>query len=148
MSTAPNGLSSVVPDLPQLRFQAVHSSDVGDAFRRALISDARGPFNVAADPVLGPGALAETLRAWRVPMPAGVLRLGADLTYRMHLQPVEPGWLDMALQVPLMDTGRIRNELGWTESRDGVSALRELLDGIGTGGDMPTPPLAARYSAE
>lgn len=141
-------LLPVVPDLPQLRFQAVHSLDVGDAFRRALISDAHGAFNVAADPVIGPPELGEVLRAWRVPMPAGVLRLGADLTYRMHLQPVEPGWLDMALQVPLMDTGRIRRELGWTESRDGVSALRELLDGMGAGGDLPTPPLAARYSSE
>jgi nucleoside-diphosphate-sugar epimerase len=141
-------LLPVVPDLPELRFQAVHSVDVGDAFRRAVLSDSRGAFNVAAEPVIAPRELAELLRAWRVPMPAGILRLGADLTYRLHLQPVEPGWLDMALQVPLMDTARIRQELGWTESRDGVSALRELLDGMGAGTDLPTPPLAARYSQE
>jgi UDP-glucose 4-epimerase len=28
----------VVPDTPRLRFQAVHSSDVGDAYRRAIVS--------------------------------------------------------------------------------------------------------------
>jgi nucleoside-diphosphate-sugar epimerase len=140
-------LLPIVPDLPRLRFQAVHSLDVGDAFRRALLSDARGAFNVAAEPVLGPSELAGVFDARRVRLPAALLRAGADLSYRLHLQPVEPGWLDMALQVPLMDTSRARTELGWSESRDAVSCLRELLDGIGSGADFPTPPLKARYSA-
>jgi nucleoside-diphosphate-sugar epimerase len=46
-----------VPDTPRLRFQAVHSRDVGDAYRLAVVSDARGAFNVAADPVLDPAEL-------------------------------------------------------------------------------------------
>ena len=40
------GLIPFVPDTPRLRFQAVHSLDVGDAY----LSDARGAFNLAADP--------------------------------------------------------------------------------------------------
>ena len=42
-----------------------------------------------------------------------VLRAGAALSYRLHLQPAEPGWLDMGLELPLMDTTRAREELGW-----------------------------------
>ena len=43
-------LLPVVPDLPRLRFQAVHSLDVGHAYRLAIVSpDARGAFNVAAE---------------------------------------------------------------------------------------------------
>lgn len=139
-------LLPVVPDLARLRFQAVHSRDVGDAFRRAALADVRGAFNIAADPVIGPAELGDVLNARPVPMPAWLLRSGADLSYRLHLQPVEPGWLDMALQVPLMDTSRARLELGWTESKDGVSCLRELIDGIGRATDFATPPLAARHS--
>lgn len=141
-------LLPVVPKLPQLRFQAVHSLDVGDAFRRAVVADARGAFNVAAEPVLDAAALATALRARAVPMPARVLRAGAALTYRLHLQPVEPGWLDLALKVPLLDTARVRRELGWQERCDALGALRELLDGMGSGADLPTPPLAARYSSD
>jgi nucleoside-diphosphate-sugar epimerase len=137
-------LVPVVPDLPRLRFQAVHSLDVGDAFRRALVSDARGAFNLAAEPVLGSGELAEVMGARRVRLPAAVLRHGADLTYRLHLQPSEKGWVDMALGVPLMSSARARTELGWQPSRTSVDALRELIDGIGEGSDFPTPPLAAR----
>jgi len=44
----------VVPDTPRLRFQAVHTLDVADAYRRAIVGQARGPFNLAAEPVLDP----------------------------------------------------------------------------------------------
>lgn len=44
------GLIPTVPDVPGLRFQAVHSLDVGDAYRRAVLKDIRGPFNLAAEP--------------------------------------------------------------------------------------------------
>jgi UDP-glucose 4-epimerase len=41
-----------VPDLPRLRFQITHSDDVADAYRRSIVGDARGAFNIAAEPVL------------------------------------------------------------------------------------------------
>src|SRR3954453_10797670 len=55
-------LIPVVPAVPRLRFQAVHSLDVGDAYRRAIFSEASGAFNIAADPVLDPDHLGEVLR--------------------------------------------------------------------------------------
>src|SRR3954462_8246033 len=56
------GLIPFVPDVERLRFQAVHSLDVGDAYRLAVVrDDARGAYNVAADPVLDPDRLAELL---------------------------------------------------------------------------------------
>lgn len=65
-------LIAVVPDVARLRFQAVHSLDVGDAYRRALLADdADGAFNVAAEPVLDPQTLAAALGARRVPLRGG-----------------------------------------------------------------------------
>ncbi len=60
----------VVPDLASLRFQAVHSHDVAEAYRLALHADVGGAFNVAAEPVLDPAELARLLGARRVPVPA------------------------------------------------------------------------------
>ena len=54
---------------------------------------------------------------------------------------LEPGWVDMALGVPLMDTRRAREELGWKPRRDAGDALRELLEGIAEGAGLDTPPL-------
>ena len=67
-------LIPVVPDVPRLRFQAVHSLDVGEAYRLAVVGDARGAFNVAAEPVIDPEVLGELLGARRVPVRGGVLR--------------------------------------------------------------------------
>jgi UDP-glucose 4-epimerase len=135
-------LIPVVPRVERLVFQAVHSQDVGDAYRLAVLADARGAFNVAAEPVLDPDELAQTLDARAVPLPPAVLRGGAALTFRLRLQPSEPGWVDMALAVPVMETGRARRELGWEPRRTATDALLELLAGMREGGDIDTPPLA------
>ncbi len=131
-----------VPDVPRLRFQAVHSRDVGDAYRAAVMSDVRGAFNLAADPPLGPEELAELLGARRIRLRPTVLRGAAALSYALHLQPTEPGWVDMALAVPLIDSARARSELGWKPRHNATNALRELIGGMRGGRDYPTPPLA------
>ena len=134
-------LIPLVPALERLRFQAVHSFDVGDAYRLAVTSHARGAFNVAADPVLDPDELARILNARPVPLPERGLRAIIALTWRLRLQPSPPGWLDMALQTPLMDTTRIRQELGWEPQHSADEALLELLEGMRAGAGLPTPPL-------
>lgn len=134
-------LIPVVPALERLRFQALHSDDVAEAYRLAAVGDARGAFNVAADPVLDPEQLGRALGARPVPVDARILRAVVDATFRLRLQPTEPGWLDMALAVPVMDTRRARDELGWTPARSSSEALLELLDGMRRGDGAPTPPL-------
>ncbi len=135
-------LIPVVPAHPRLVFQAVHSYDVGDAYRLAIVrDDARGAYNVAADPVLDPDELARALGARTVRVPARVLRGGAHVSYKLRLQPSEPGWVDMAFAVPVMDTTRIRTELGWKPERSSTEALLELLGGMREGAGLDTPPL-------
>ena len=140
-------LIGVIPRHPRLVFQAVHSLDVGEAYRLAIVrDDARGPFNIAAEPVLDPPELARILGARTVPVPAKVLRAAADVTWRLRLQPTSPGWLDMGLAVPVMDTTRARTELGWQPRHGANEALLELIDGMRRGSGAPTPPLAPETS--
>jgi nucleoside-diphosphate-sugar epimerase len=142
------GLVPFVPDVPRLVFQAVHTEDVADAYRRAILGDARGAYNVAADPAIGPQELAELLGARRLRVPAQLLRGAAQLTWRLRLQPSSVGWVDMGLNAPLLDSSRARDELGWTPRRTGLEALAEALDGIREGATAPTPPLRERSRAE
>jgi UDP-glucose 4-epimerase len=136
------GLIPVVPAHERLVFQAVHSHDIGDAYRLAIVSEeARGAYNVAADPVLDADELARALGARKVSVPRGLLRGGAALTYGLRLQPSEPGWVDMAFAVPVMDTTRVRTELGWNPRHTSSEALLELLAGIREGAGLDTPPL-------
>lgn len=136
------GLIPVVPRTPGLRFQAVHADDVADAFRRVVAErEVHGAYNIAADPVLDADELGRLLGARPVPLPAAVLRAAADLTWRARLQPTPPGWVDLALEVPIMDTSRARTELGWTPAHSSGDALLELLDGLRESAGARTPPL-------
>jgi UDP-glucose 4-epimerase len=135
-------LIPVFPDIPGLHFQAVHSLDVGHAYRLAVTSDVRGPFNVAAEPVLDSRKLAELLGAKLVRTPTSLARPAVSLLWHLHVQPTPPGWLDLALAVPLLDTTRARSELGWTPARGADDAFVELLQGMREGAGEQTPPLS------
>jgi UDP-glucose 4-epimerase len=132
----------VVPQLERLVFQAVHSLDVGEAYKLATL-DARasGPYNLAADPVLDAQELGQLLGARPVGVSRRIIRRAADLTWKLRLQPTDPSWLDLALESPLMDTTRARRELGWRARRDADVTLLELLDGMRDGAGYDTPPL-------
>jgi nucleoside-diphosphate-sugar epimerase len=135
------GLIPIVPRNGRLRFQAVHSRDAGDAYRLAVMRQVRGPFNLAADPVLDGERLARVLHARAVPTPAWALRGLAAVSWRLRLQPSPEGWVDMALGVPLMDSSRAREELGWRPRCDAVQAFTDLLEGLRESAGLETPPL-------
>ncbi|HEY6963252.1 MAG TPA: NAD-dependent epimerase/dehydratase family protein [Gaiellaceae bacterium] len=132
----------LVPDVEGLRFQVTHADDVADAYRRAIVDgSAHGAYNVAAEPVLDPDALAALLGARKVKVSAGLVRRLVAGTWRLHLQPTPEGWVDMGLQTPLLDATRIREELGWEPRYTSGDALLALLHGFHDGAGVPTPPL-------
>jgi nucleoside-diphosphate-sugar epimerase len=134
-------LVPLIPRVPRLRFQAVHSRDVGEAYRQAVVRDVRGAFNVAAEPEIGVEELCEFFGARSFPLPAGALRAAAGVTWKLRLQPSPPGWIDLALGVPMMDTSRAREELGWEPGASSLEALGDLLNGLRHAQGAPTPPL-------
>jgi nucleoside-diphosphate-sugar epimerase len=91
--------------------------------------------------VLDPDELGRLLGARPVPVPGGALRGGAWAAWTARLTPTSPGWIDMALGVPVMSTARARAELGWVPRRRSGEALLELLDGLRAGAGAPLPPL-------
>lgn len=138
------GLLPVLPLPPSLRFQAVHSDDLADAFWRVLDQRAPGAVNVAAEPVLRAPDVAAAFGARLVPVPFAALRLAAGLTWRLRLQPTSAGWVNLGEGVPVMDTSRARDELGWRPRYTARDALAELADGMVRGRGHASPPLHPR----
>src|SRR3954468_15175832 len=68
------GLLVALPRVDRLRFQAVHSDDVGQAYLRAVLADVEGAFNIAAEPPLSPEELAEWMGVPSFPLPRGLVR--------------------------------------------------------------------------
>lgn len=138
------GRIPVVPCAAHLAFQAVHTSDVAEAYRLAVTTDVRGAFNVTADPVLSPLELGRVLDARPLPIARTVLRVSVDLSWRLRLQPTPPGWVDLAFSIPLLDSSRARQKLGWSPRWSSGGALRDLLGGFAERASGPTPALAHR----
>jgi hypothetical protein len=65
----------------------------------------------------------------------------ASLSWWLRLQPVDRGWVRLALKAPLMSCDRAAAELGWRPRVDAVSALRELVAGLAVRAHADTPPL-------
>jgi UDP-glucose 4-epimerase len=126
-----------------LTFQVVHSDDVASALELLVEQRAPGAFNVAADPIIDRARFAAIFGGVGPSVPPRVLRVAADLTYRLHLQPSEPGWVDMAAASPLLDSSRLR-ALGWTPAHAADDTLARFVDAIARGAGRPGPLLQRR----
>ena len=135
-------LIPLVPRMKHLAGQVIHTSDIADGYRRMIINpDARGPYNLAGEPPLDSHALSQLLDAREVPVPASVTRALVGLSWKARLQPVSPGWLDIALGVPVMNTAKAKTELDWAPKVPAGDVVLELMEGLRTTAGFPTPPL-------
>jgi hypothetical protein len=57
---------------------------------------------------------------------------------------VDPGWLDLAFALPLLDSGRAHRELGWAPTKDAVAVLEEIVDGMKNTASDGSPVLRRR----
>lgn len=134
-----HGALPVLPWPRGLRLQAVHADDVADAYVRAAVRAARGPFNVAAPDVLAGEDVAEILGARGVvEVPHRPVRVAMDAAWRSHVLAADPGWLDMGAGAPLMSTARARDVLGWSPQRSAREAVAEIVAGIRHGDGLVT----------
>ena len=97
-----------------------------------------------ADPrlVFERDVLAAALGGRAVPIRAAVVRALMWASWKLRVQPSDPGWLDIATTVPLMSTERARAVLGWAPTVSAPDALAELLGGLASAhGNAGSPPL-------
>ncbi|MGW7431801.1 NAD-dependent epimerase/dehydratase family protein [Streptomyces sp. NPDC054861] len=137
-------LLPLVPEFEGLRFQTLHTDDAADAYRRALLRDVRGAFNLAADPVIDAKALAGLLDARTVKVPKGAVRGALSAAWRLRVVPASPDLFDAVLHLPLLSTDRARRELDWEPSMTSVEAVEAFLRGVRAGGGDATAPLTGR----
>lgn len=141
----------LLPVLPldrQLCIPLIHSDDVADALVRAVERRAGGPFNLAAEPPVSRDDVAEVLGARAVHLPSALLGALVDLSWRMRLQPIDRGWLDMAFSVPLLDCSRAQRELDWQPRWSSVDALADVIRGVAQEAHTDSPPLRRRSMLE
>ena len=136
----------VLPWPQGLRFQAVHADDLASAFREVIVRRQRGAFNVAAGDVLHGEDLAVLVAGGhqRV-IPVSLARAVVAAAWHARLMPAGPGWFDLAMSVPVLDSARARHLLGWRPTRSSAESVVEVVDGIARGAGTASPPLRPRH---
>ena len=132
----------VLPYPAGLRMQALTTEDAADAYRLALIGDARGAFNLAAPPILDGPTLAAALDARLVTLPPAVVRAALAVGWHLRVAPAEPGLFDLVLALPELDASRAHDVLGWQPRATAIDAVLAFVSGMAAGAGGPTVPLA------
>lgn len=143
----PSSLLGHLPVLPldrDLAIPVVHADDVADAVARAVERTAGGPFNLAAEPPLTAADIARAFGARLLPVPSAALRTAVSASWHARVQPLDPGWIDLAFAVPLLDCGRARTELGWVPRTSATDAFGEVVAAMVEGASGPTASLRRR----
>jgi UDP-glucose 4-epimerase len=126
-------IGPVLPNTGTL-FQLVHHDDVATAIRAAVVGHGTpGTYNLAADPPITAGDVAEALgwRSVRIPRPA----LGAArVLSRAPLLPAQARWINAMRKPVLMDTAKARRELRWRPAHDARQTLLETVAGARAAG--------------
>ncbi len=134
-------LIPAMPVVDGVRFQAVHADDLAEAFVSVLFGTASGAFNVAGESMIDMRSIASLLGARPVPMPFAAARAALAAAWRARMVPAPPQLLDLLTRLPVMDTARVRRELGWVCHHTADEAFAEFINGLRTGAGGPTPPL-------
>ncbi|SHH58153.1 SDR family oxidoreductase [Streptomyces sp. 3214.6] len=137
----------LLPDVPGLRVQALHTDDAAEAYRLALRTEVGGAFNLAAEPAVDAKLLGKMFDAHPVRLPRTAARSAIATAWGLRLLPASPHLFDAVLRLPLMDCTRARVELGWRPEHSAPEVLEEFLEGLRGGEGEATEPMRGRKAA-
>ncbi len=146
----PSRLLGHLPVLPldrDLAVSVVHADDVADAVARVIERRVGGAFNLATEQPLTAPMIAESFGARLLHLPSAALRAAVSATWHARVQQLDPGWIDLAFALPLLDSARARRELGWSPTVGTADVFAEIVAGMTAAEFGPTPVLRRRSVA-
>ena len=119
----------VLPDFG-VPLQIVHAEDVASALVAAVLRQGPpGIYNLAADGELSLGDVARAMGWHSVRLPRTAIDLTGAFVERFPFTPAGVEWVQ-ALRTPVvMDTTRVREQLGWRPAYDALETLRQTVAG-------------------
>ncbi|MEE2034485.1 NAD-dependent epimerase/dehydratase family protein [Rhodococcus chondri] len=147
----PSAITNHLPVLPidrSLAIPAVHSDDIATAIDAALERRAGGTFNLASSVPVRAADFVAPFGCGTVPVPWRVLSSVAEAAWRLRVQPVEGGWIELAYTTPMLDCDRAARILDWTPRHDGPAVWKETVAGMRAGVGADSPVLRSRSTRE
>ncbi|MFD6859041.1 NAD-dependent epimerase/dehydratase family protein [Rhodococcus sp. NPDC060090] len=137
-----------IPIDRSLRIPAVHADDVAAAIESALERHVPGVFNLGSPTPANAADFLAPFGSRALPVPRHVLAAVADVTWRLRLQPVQGGWIDLAYATPMLDCRRAATMLDWVPRHAGPQVWRDTVNGMRAGAGTSSPVLCARTARQ
>ena len=111
--------------------QFIHEDDVGQALLKCVVADGSpGAYNIAGDGIVTAADVVRELGFAPVTVPASISQGAARAAASERLPSFAPPaaeWVEAASRPAIMDTAKVKRELGWRPQYTGLEALRETL---------------------
>ncbi len=106
--------------------QIVHTDDVHRVFVRAVLGDQIGPVNLAAPGEPTVRDITAKLGRRLIPARKRLIDAGLGALYRRELVEASPAEFELLLNFPVMDTGRLADEWGYTPAWTAEECLADF----------------------
>jgi UDP-glucose 4-epimerase len=123
---------------PPMQFTS--EDDIGELLYRAVVSDARGIFNVAGDGVVRFNEVVRAIGKRPLAIPAALLYPTTGLLWRLRLAPFPAGILDMIRYPWVADNSRLKTAFAYIPRLTSKEALEEFAAAQGFPGERPRSP--------
>lgn len=137
-----------LPLRPSVALPVIHADDVAEACVQAIERRVFGALNLSCEPPVRRHHIAGVIGAMPMNVPPSLIRPLVQASWTTGLQPLDPGWLDLANAMPLLCTDRARKALDWCPRRTAEQALADLAEGLRDGAGTHSPPLARASMVE
>lgn len=112
---------------PQPTIQCVWENDVADAIIKALLSDKRGIYNLAANPETSFKQLIKATHKFAIPAPLSLSKLIQSIAWKFSGKLEEPGWIDGMRYSLTLDVSKVERDLNWKASRSSLQCAIDAL---------------------
>jgi len=104
---------SALPMGSNAYLQFIHEEDLGDALYLSYVKELPGVFNVAADDAVPTKWCYQKAGVFIVPLPIFLLKLLADIGFKLRLFPARGGWASLARYTMFGLTSKFKKASGW-----------------------------------
>jgi UDP-glucose 4-epimerase len=108
--------------------QMISEEDLGEAMYLPLVKELPGVFNVAGDDAVPTRWCFKATGAFVIPLPIFLLKLIANVAFKLHLFPASEGWVSLSEYTIFCNTDKFKNAAGWQPKHSSKEAFMQFVE--------------------
>lgn len=108
--------------------QMISEEDLGEAMYLPFVKNLPGIYNVAADDAVSTRWCFKATGAFVIPLPIFILKLVANIAFRLHLFPASEGWVSLSEYTIFCNTEKFKKAADWQPKHGSKEAFMQFVE--------------------